>query len=467
MLKKIVVIAVLLLVNLAAVFITVIGPWPTYGPSDVESEGYYRTAIAAIDECAAERQVSERPGPLRAGWAAASITPGVGTPLAGFGSRKGRPSTGVHDGLDIRAVAFSDADDVVVIAGSDLLIVPENVAELAREKVAARVPLSPRNLLFNASHTHAGPGAWGPGLVAKEFSGTYDPAVVELLAEGFSNAIVGAYNAMAPAALAHGGVDAPDYIRNRTRDACTDSELGYLVVRRDDGQRCYIVRYSAHATVTGSGNMEFSAGYPGCLRRAIEEETGAFAVFLGGAVGSMSARPGDGADGFARAERMGAALGRMVVEHARDERLDFQREVDVATVGVPIDLPPFQLRLNRSWRVSPFLLPVSGIDGDGWIHGARLGEVFLYGVPCDFSGEISVDLRQSVAARGLDLWVTSFNGDYGGYVSPDRYYATADQDKQVYEMYTMSWLGPNQEALFTGLLEHLVDTMAPGAAPAS
>jgi Neutral/alkaline non-lysosomal ceramidase, N-terminal len=456
MLKKVIVAVLLVIVNLVALAVTVIGPWPAYSASDVSSASYFQHAVAAIDADFDPAAVSTPPTRLQAGWASRSITPPVGTPLAGFGDRKGKPSTGVHDELHVKALALSDGADTVVLVGSDMLIMPENVTDLIRQRVSGETSLTSDSILFNASHSHSGPGAFAPGVVSKMFSGEYDPAVPELLVNAFSEAIVEASNALEPAAWADGSADASAFIRNRTRDAGTDGELSYLVVRQEDGDRCFVVSFSAHPTILGGKNMEFSGDYPGCIQRKLEEEDDTFAMFLSGAVGSMSVRA-EGPDMYARAEAFGGDLARLVLEDARD--VQFETEAQIAGMGAGYKLPPMQLRINQSWRFSPFLISILGIDNDGWIQGIRIGDLFLFGTPADFSGEISHDLKQWADTQDIDLWVCSFNGDYAGYVSPDRYYTLPITEDTSYEMQVMSWCGPNQEAFFTGLLKHMTGAM--------
>jgi len=463
--KKILIVLGVIVLNAVAVFVTVVGPWPAYSASDVADEGYYLAAIAAADASFAQSNLLEAPRRLGAGWAKRSIVPEIGVPLAGFGDRRGKSSTGVHDEIHVKALALTDGYDTVCLVGSDMLIVPENVADAVREDVSSRTTLTAGNILFNASHTHSGPGAFGPGFVSNAFNGKYDPAVPEFLARQFADAIVEAHDAMKPARLAHGGLDAPDMIRNRTRDAATDSELSYLVAEQEDGARCYVVSFSGHPTILGGSNLEFSGDYPGALQRTIETETGGFAMYLGGALGSMSVRAKEGADAFARAEATGADLARRVLEDAATP--DFADEIDVASIGFPFDPPPMGMRLSKSWRLSPLLLPVLGIDSDGWLEGVRVGDVFLYGTPSDFSGEISSELKEWASQQGIDLWVTSFNGDYIGYVSPDRYYEGEGPEQDRYEMGLMSWVGPNQEAFFTGLMKHMSAALFPKSGAAT
>jgi hypothetical protein len=454
MFKKIVMWAAGILGILVVLFLIFVGPWPTYAASDVTSERYFEKAAAAADASLQESTVG-RPGQVLAGWASERITPPLGTPLAGFGDRQGKPSTGVHDELYVKAVAISDGDDTVVLVGSDMLIVPDNIAELARAKATAETELGSGDILFNASHTHSGPGAWAPGLAASLFGGAYNESVMEGIANAFGTAIVHAYQNRKPATLAKGSIDVPEHIKNRAHDGPVDSELNYLVFQHQDGKSCHVVSYSAHATVIGSDNMEFSADYPGYLERAIETRTGGMAVFLAGAVGSMGPRI-DGPDGFTRAETLGTALAERVLSDAAEA--EYTDTVDVAAIGFPFETPPLQLRLSSNWRLSPYLFSFVGLDDNAWLSGVKIGDLFLYGTPCDMSGEISIEMKAWAQERGIDLWVLSFAGDYIGYVSPQKYYALPRGETHEYEMYIMSWIGPNQEPFFKEMLYHLIDS---------
>ena len=179
-----------LLGTVVVCFVTLVGPWPTYG-SGFADASYYQKAVAAIDRH--DTRVSHdlnNVGRFQAGWATRSMTPPQGTPLAGYGGRKGKPSTGVHDEIYVKALAISDGQDTAVIVGSDLLIVPENVADRVRARVSQQTTLTANDILFNASHNHSGPGAFGPGLASRLFNGPYDPQIPTLLSTAFTEAIV-------------------------------------------------------------------------------------------------------------------------------------------------------------------------------------------------------------------------------------------------------------------------------------
>ena len=92
-----------------------------------------------------------------AGVGRAEITPPAGTPLGGYGARKGRPSTGAHDPLFAKALVLDDGTTRVAIVTTDLV---GTNAEMKR-RVSERTGIPPERLLLCASHTHSGPGAYG------------------------------------------------------------------------------------------------------------------------------------------------------------------------------------------------------------------------------------------------------------------------------------------------------------------
>jgi len=206
--RRIISIVVAILVAVTGCFVTLVGPWPTY-KSGFENRPYYKEALAVIGRHRQRFSHGSPIGQFEAGWGSRSITPPIGTPLAGFGDRKGKPSTGVHDEIFVKAMAVSDGTDTAVIVGADMLIVPENVAEIVRVRVSKQTVLTTNEILFNASHNHSGPGAFAPGLASRVFSGPYDPNIPDFLVRAFTEAIVEAYQSLEPAKVTHGGVERP------------------------------------------------------------------------------------------------------------------------------------------------------------------------------------------------------------------------------------------------------------------
>ncbi len=458
-LKKILLGIVVVLVILVALFLIVIGPWPVSGNYDFAEAAYYQQTIQTIDAATAKATISEAPGRLQAGWATRIMTPDVGVPMGGYGGRPdGKRSTGVRDELTAKAIAIGDGTDVVVLLGTCMLIIPPNITEMTIEQVGLETPLTGNDIYFTASHTHCGPGGFAPGLASKISGGEYDPEVPVFLSNVFAEAIVAAYKNMAPAQIAHGHVDAEQYIRNRTRDASVDGALNYMIVENEDGARCYVTRFSAHPTVFSGRMMEFSGEFPGEMMRHIERHTNATAIYLGGAVGSMSPRAPEGDTADERVQALGQALGQLVIE-ATYEEPNFISYANVASVGVPIGVPPIQVRpISPKWRLSPVAARLLNVPPEGWIQGARIGDMLFIGLPFDISGELAREWRERAADQGWDMWVTGFSGAYLGYLSPDRYYYEVDDDGRLgYETGLMSWLGPQSEAYFGALTNRIIE----------
>lgn len=463
-LKKILLWITIVLAIVVGTFLVVVGPWPVYSDSGYKSTDYYAQAIKDIDAQVKESDLTDTPGALQAGWAMRDITPPVGVPMAGYSGRgEGKKSKGVRDPLETTALALSDGKDTVIIIGSDMLIIPPNISDMVRAAVtkATDGKISQNDILFNASHTHCGPGGWGPGLMPEFSAGKYDDTMPSFIADRFADAALAALADLKPASLATGQIELPEFIRNRSREAIVDPVFNYMVAKHDDGKMVYLMRYSAHPTTFGSDMMLFSAEYPGELKRFVREQTHQDAQYLGGAVGSMGPRAPEGPSEDARVAAMGQAIGQRLIDVAKPENLQFRDHLDIASVGVSLGMPPLQIRpVSAAWRVSPFIAKAAGVPQQGWIHGIRIGDVVLMGMPCDFSGEISVEWRKWATERHLELWTLSFCSTYCGYFSPDKYY---NVEPLGYETNAMSWFGPNIEAYFTDLYHHIVGQLVPSA----
>jgi hypothetical protein len=443
---------------LAIGFVVIVGPWPAYDDSHYAVSKYFAQTMHRIDEHLARTELTDNPGRLQAGWAERDMTPPVGTPLAGYSWRpNGKRCTAIHDAVFARAVVLNDGHDTVALVGSDLLMTTPNIAQKVWAEVAAQTPLTSDTILFTTSHSHSSPGGFAPGLLPEYSYGKYAPAVEQQIASAISGAVIDAYKAMKPASIAHGCAEGPEFIENRTGMPGKDGTLRFLVIENDSGQRCYAVRYSAHPTVLPGNSLELSAEYPGVLCRRIREKTGATAVFLGGAVGAMKPVPPAGDKPMESMERMGESLADRVL--ACTDKLTFATNVDIAAVGAPVDMPPMQVRLfSPNWRMSPYLAYVVGLPPEGWIQAVRVGDIIFMGLPYDTGGAVAQEWAGNAAKKGVDLWVSSHCIAYCGYLSPDRYYLnTPSGYDQEYEWRTMNWFGPNQEAMYRDIKDHILN----------
>lgn len=462
-LKKILLILLIFVILVAGSILLIIGPWPVYKNTDFKSAKYYQKTLTELKNASKNIHLSETPGALKAGWASQIITPPIGTPLGGYSDRKGKPSTGVHDELYAKAIALSDGQDTVVIIGTDLLLVPPNVADKVRREVGKKIQLAPEQLYFTASHTHCGPGAWAPGVAGKITGGKYNPAIVDHLAKNIAEVIINAYKNMTPSKIASSKIDGSNYIRNRTRNEPVDSDLNFMLIEQNTGNRCYVVRFSAHPTIYDGDMMQFSAEFPGALQRFIEHQPKTTAIYLGGALGSSGPKAPDAPDTESRVLAMGNELGQLVLDNSQN--ITFKEQVEIASFAFLVHMPAFQVRpVSAKWRLSPFAGKIMGVPPYGWFQACRIENILMVGLPFDFSSEISRTWKFTASTMDLDLWTTSFSAAYCGYLSPDKYYW---QEPLNYETGLMSWFGPSCEAYFTDLFQQSMQCLFPDIKQAS
>ena len=99
------------------------------------------------------RGFSRSAAALEAGIAKVEITPPVGTPMAGYGKRWGRPSTGIRDPLYVRTLALGDGERKLLLISADLLVFPphcEHGATMLDEEVVLIDTFSPPRADFLA-----------------------------------------------------------------------------------------------------------------------------------------------------------------------------------------------------------------------------------------------------------------------------------------------------------------------------
>lgn len=424
-------------------------------------EAYYKETTARLQAQIATNTMVR--GPLEAGFGRALLTPTLNAtqenaiegkfhslPLAGYGNREGRPATGTHDDLYVKAIALRVGDRTGVMISADTLIIPPEVTTLAILRLTRELKLSREQVYLSATHTHTSLGGWGEGRLEETFAGGFQPGVRVWFADRIVTATREAMADLKPAAFGHNNFAAPEWVKNRLVGELgkVDPEFSYIALRQEGGKVGILGSFAAHATILPSSTMEFSADYPGYWQRAVEEATGGTAVFLAGGVGSHSPNPGK--KSFEGAERMGQTLARTLLEQL--PKTSLTNFITFGTLSVGISMPPLNVRIADEVRLRPWLaaklLPPMGLS---FMQAFRLDDAIWISTPCDFSGELALDIKDLLHAKGRVAVITSFNGDYVGYVIRPRYY-----HMNGYEPRTMSFFGPNVPDYF----DELIRTMA-------
>jgi hypothetical protein len=440
---------------LVAFVLIVLGPWPADNSPYLDSR-YHRESVGALS---AAPMLRSPPGPIRVGVAEADISPPPGHPLAGFSARKESGYRDVASPCFARALTVASGDTRVTILTADLLLVN---AKLARA-VLDRTGLPEAELYFTASHTHSGPGGWGDHVLEKLVAGPYDPRFFNTLADQLADVVTRSRAELTLAELGVVAVPTTGRQTNRLQwDAPLDDRLVALAFRQA-GEKpgsprpllASLVVFSAHATVCGTTNNDLSADYPGELVAALRKRTGCPAVlFAAGAVGEAAPFRVPAGSEQESARLLGHALADDLAKAMGGVR--FEREVPLAAVRVPIDLPQFRIPVGSRWRVSPVCSSWVS-DRHTHLHGLRLGPAVLVGFPGDYSGRLAKGLAEWAAARGLTLVPTSFNGDYKGYFVSERSY----MNLRSYETRDMNFFGPWAGEYLADLSKRVVERLAP------
>ncbi len=428
-------------------------------------EPYCKDTIARLQVKAETNLVAF--GELNAGFGRALLTPTVNvTPedpasgrfatlsLAGYGARKGRPATGVHDDLYVKAVALRVAGQVGVMVAVDALIIPPEIAESACWQLEQQPGLRREQIYLSATHTHASLGGWGEGMVAESFAGKFHAGARTWFADRIVAAVREAVADLKPASFGQGAFAAPEFVRNRVVGELgkIDPEFSFITLKQTTGRIAVLGSYAAHATVLSSDLMQFSADYPGYWQRAVEEATGGVALFLAGGVGSHAPVPGE--HGFAGAERMGTALARMLLDQSAQTVLT--NAISFGILGLDVSMPPLNVRISDGLRLRPWIAArLVPARKQSFLQGFRLDRSIWISTPCDFSGELALGIKQQLQPTGRAAVITSFNGDYVGYVIPCRYYHL-----NGYEPRIMSFFGPNVPDYFDQLIRTIALDLA-------
>lgn len=409
---------------------------------------YYESTRTRLDSKADQLILAE--GTIELGFGRESLTPTVGTegddpltgqfvelPLAGYGNRKGMPAEGVHDSLFVKTVAIRVNEQVLVLIGSDILIVPPDVSKGVSAVVSEKLGIKRDQLIFSATHTHSGVGAWSEGFVGKQFAGEANPLVESWLVQQYSKAIEQAVADLRPGKIGTGSFHAPALISNRLvgEKGQKNSEFTYMLAEQDSGSLALLGSFDAHSTTLGGKNMLFSADYPGYWQRKLESEGVDMAVFFAGSVGSH--RPRSQGEEFEEAAYIGEALADSVLKYM--SHTDLKDSIGLSFLTLGMDLPELHIRVSDGLRLNPRLagklFPPSGRVS---LQAARIGDLIWVSTPSDFSGEMAIDYKNAMFKEGYRALVTSFNGAYVGYIIPGRYYHLNE-----YESRLMSWYGPN------------------------
>lgn len=242
--------------------------------------------------------------------------------IAGYGN--GRPATGFHDELSVRAIAFREGDTTLVIAVLDVVgYFIDDMDKIKADPQLAGVDVD--HIIVGSTHVHEAVdtvGLWGP-----TFSKTgLDPDYMALTHERTAKAIKDAVGKLEPAHMSvvqkqtinMADGNTTEYVSD-TRDPIiydpTMTVIRFTKATDPDATIATLINWAAHPEYGGSRNNLLTADYVNLLRLYVEDGVpdpmnpgmllepglGGTTVFvqgpLGGQIGDGDAAP-IGADGM-------------------------------------------------------------------------------------------------------------------------------------------------------------------------
>jgi hypothetical protein len=319
--------------------------------------------------------------------------------------------------------------------------------------VLSKEGFSRGQLLLSATHSHSSLGAWGPGFTGKQFAGDENKNLEKWLVQQISKTVILAVADLKTASFATGNFSAGEFTRNRLIGVLgtKNDDFSYIYLQQDGGKKAVIGSFAAHSTTLGDENMEISGDYPGYWERKMESSSVDLAMFFAGSMGSQS--PVSKGEGFDKPKYIGESLADSLIYQLQNCTL--KDSVSLSSLSLKMNLPDYYFRLTTTLNLSTYLSKkLMPYPENAYLQAVKLGNMVWVTAPCDFSGEYALQLKNSLAVKGFQSNVTSFNGSYVGYIIPGRYFYL---DK--YEPKLMGWFGPYMGDYTMDLIHQLTNIL--------
>lgn len=245
---------------------------------------------------------------LRVGVASATVNPPEGVCLAGYDLN--RKSTGVHDDLCVKAVAFDDGKSTLVLAVIDAISLQHPTVTTIREaamKHVQGVNLSPERIILQATHTHCAPdtiGMYGPDVM---HSGLSDP-YMNMLVETAAAQIAKACQSLQPAKLAWAKTECKGWAVNDSEPDVLDNSVTILQCLDAEGKSlATLTNFACHPTVLDGDTTVTGADWVGYFYKKMTSALPGEHLFLQGGIGGWI-QPETPERTFALAEKYGTDL---------------------------------------------------------------------------------------------------------------------------------------------------------------
>ena len=211
-----------------------------------------------------------------------------------------------------------------------------------------------------------------------------------------------------------------------------------------------LITYAAHATCLPRKLNMISADYPGALIKGVNKlDEIDFAIFSAGAVASHEPLLPD----FSTEIKNNYANNLInCIKNNIPVKDSFKPLKSVLYYQISLPLRTPHLKVGRYIRLRPFIFEWILGKGVGKLSFLKMDDVCFIGTPCDFSGELMLEIEKENKANSITPIITSFNGEYIGYITSDKYYYW-----DAHEVRDVNWFGPYNGKYFKeSILESLL-----------
>ncbi|MBS1487378.1 MAG: hypothetical protein JST43_07285 [Bacteroidetes bacterium] len=425
---------------LAVIFFSLIG---SVDDRPLMQQDFYHQTMAGLDVFSPS--LSSSPNGWTTAWKSINITPASPMPMAGYAPRSRFES--VHDSVYIRLLLISNGYTTVCIISADLLIFPP-----ALKQKISQLNKSNCFLYFSASHVHSSLGAWNDSPLGNFILGSYNDAWLNSLAAHVNEAILQATRQLHPSTIKYFETDASEYVENRIDPlrGSIDGKIRGLKIVRNDSTKALLASYSGHPTNISHLSRAISADYIGAMVHQAEKKDYDFALFAAGMIGSHRTKFTNEKE-FVYCDSLGQRLYRKI-KSASTQTISTS---NISTGQIQVHYGPSQLHILQKLKVRDWVFRWLFQKLEGNITYLKLGNIIMLGMPCDFSGEIFVDdhLGQLAELKDEKLFITSFNGDYVGYITSDKYYGHSEQE----EVMALNWVGPHFGKYYSDIVKKVIE----------
>jgi hypothetical protein len=382
-----------------------------------------------------------------AGLAAVKITPDKPLVLSGYAART-QPFERVEQDIFAKALALrDDHGHRAVLVTMDLTLLPGDVAEGVRKRIAEQTKLAPAAIVLSVSHTHSAPTVSLEPEGGAEPSGTHSRDTIAYtrgLADKLVAVAVESLDQLKPARLSW-GTGVANFVMNRREftdkgvilgvnpRGPVDRSVPVLRIDAPNGAlRGVLFGYACHNTTLPARYLAVSGDYAGYAKAYVEQHfPGCQAMFMMGCGGDANPYP---RESIPAAPAHGEELGKEVCRLLKTKLAPVGRPLTCAQkeAELPLETPDRDTLQKRSQSGSSLDKPVAkqmlaALERGETLPASHRAPVCVWQFGKDLTlvalpDEVVVDYAYDVenAIGPMRLWVAAYCNEVAGYIPSRR-----------------------------------------------